>query len=78
MRSALATGCAAAGTESGEYKPITLRNGLRALVCSDRAADRAAAALDVHVGSGAVQAMVSVSLRRAIPGGPNSSLHHWQ
>ena len=34
----------------GEYKPITLSNGLRVLICSDRAADRAAAALDVHVG----------------------------
>ncbi|CAE7345845.1 Ide [Symbiodinium natans] len=36
--------------DNREYKPITLQNGLRVLVCSDRAADRAAAALDVHVG----------------------------
>ncbi|CAE7571379.1 Ide [Symbiodinium sp. CCMP2456] len=36
--------------DNREYKPITLRNGLRVLLCSDRAADRAAAALDVHVG----------------------------
>lgn len=32
------------------YKALTLRNGLRVLCCSDAAADRAAAALDVHVG----------------------------
>lgn len=34
----------------GEYKALTLRNGLRVLCCADAAADRAAAALDVHVG----------------------------
>ncbi|CAE7735304.1 Ide [Symbiodinium pilosum] len=46
------TACAVKSTAPcrGEYKPITLRNGLRVLLCSDRAADRAAAALDVHVG----------------------------
>ncbi|CAK9087091.1 Insulin-degrading enzyme (Insulin protease) (Insulinase) (Insulysin), partial [Durusdinium trenchii] len=32
------------------YQALTLRNGLRVLCCSDPNADRAAAALDVHVG----------------------------
>eukprot|EP00435_Cladocopium_sp_Y103_P016958 s317_g4.t1 len=36
--------------DNRNYKASTLRNGLRVLCCSDTAADRAAAALDVHVG----------------------------
>ena len=35
----------------GNYQALTLRNGLRVLCCSDPNADRAAAALDVHVGA---------------------------
>lgn len=34
-----------------EYKAITLKNGMRVLLVSDRSINRAAAAIDVHVGS---------------------------
>ncbi len=39
--------------EGAEYRYVTLENGLGALLVSDPRADKAAAALDVHVGAGA-------------------------
>ncbi len=39
-------------SDKREYRAITLANGLRVMLVSDASADRAAAALDVHVGSG--------------------------
>lgn len=39
--------------EGAEYRYLTLENGLGALLVSDSRADKAAAALDVHVGAGA-------------------------
>jgi len=38
--------------DSREYRAIQLDNGLKVMLISDATADRAAAALDVHVGSG--------------------------
>ena len=39
--------------EGAEYRYLTLENGMGALLISDPRADKAAAALDVHVGAGA-------------------------
>ncbi|MGM0449861.1 MAG: insulinase family protein [Pseudomonadota bacterium] len=39
--------------EAAQYRYLTLENGLGALLISDSRADKAAAALDVHVGAGA-------------------------
>lgn len=38
--------------DSRDYRAITLNNGLKVMLISDATSDRAAAALDVHVGSG--------------------------
>jgi len=38
--------------DTREYRALTLDNGLKVMLVSDAAADKAAAALDVHVGSG--------------------------